>query len=63
MKEAELYRRPRGLSGMTASEMNDMRRDLLPEGTRVFDDGTLRGLPQGTIREMKEGREKVIHHS
>jgi len=40
MKESELYRRPRGLNGMTASEMNDMRRDLLPEGTRVFDDET-----------------------
>jgi len=48
---------------MTASEMNEMRRDLLPEEKRVFDDGTLRDLPQGTIREMKEGREKVIHHS
>ena len=60
-EEAELYRRSRGLNGMTASEMNDMRQNLLPEGTRVFDDGTLRGLPQGTVREMKEGiYEKVI---
>jgi hypothetical protein len=48
---------------MTASEMNEMHHDLLPEETRVFDDGTLRDLPQGTIREMKEGREKVIHHT
>lgn len=60
-EEAELYRCSRGLNGMTASEMIDMRRNLLPEGTRVFDDGTLRGLPQGTVREMKEGiYEKVI---
>ena len=60
-EEAELYRRSRGLDGMTASEMNDMRQKLLPEGTRVFDDGTLRGLPLGTVREMKEGLyEKVI---
>jgi hypothetical protein len=60
-EEAELFRRPRGLDGMTSRELDDMRLGLLPEGTRVFDDGSLRGLPRGTIREIKEGMyERVI---
>ena len=60
-EEAELFRRPRGLDGMTSRELDDMRLGLLPEGTRVYDDGSLRGLPRGTIREIKEGiYERVI---
>ncbi|KAL3782607.1 hypothetical protein ACHAW5_008464 [Stephanodiscus triporus] len=45
-EEAALYRRSRGLGGMTSHELEDMRRDLHPEGTRVYDDSSLRGLPR-----------------
>ncbi|KAL7520340.1 hypothetical protein ACHAWX_005064 [Stephanocyclus meneghinianus] len=50
----------RGLDGMSSRQMELMRRDLLPEGTRVYDSTLNRGLPRGTIREVKEGYERVI---
>ena len=36
-----------------------MKLDLLPEGTREYDDKLRQGLPPGTEREVKEGYEKV----
>lgn len=50
----------RGLDGMSSRQMELMRRDLLPEGTRVYDSTLNRGLPRGAIREVKEGYERVI---
>ena len=59
-EEAMLYHAQRGLDGMTPQQIANMKHDLLPEGTRVYDDGSLRGLPAGTEREVKEGKyEKV----
>ncbi|KAL7455807.1 hypothetical protein ACHAWC_007346, partial [Mediolabrus comicus] len=37
-----------------------MKQNLLPEGTREYNDRNNRGLPRGTIREIKEGYEQVI---
>jgi hypothetical protein len=59
-EEAMLYHAHRGLDGMTSQQIASMKHNLLPEGTRVYDDGSLRGLPAGTEREIKEGQyEKV----
>jgi Rad3-related DNA helicase len=50
----------RGLDGMTPQQIEYMKRSLLPEGTREYNDSHNRGLPRGSIREIKEGYEKVI---
>ena len=51
----------RGLDGMNSQQIQSMKRNLLPEGTREYNDSQQRGLPRGTIREIKEGLyEKVI---
>ena len=58
-EEAMLYNNnlhaPRGLDGMSSSQIQSMKRNLLPEGTREYDDGINRGLPMGTEREIKDG--------
>jgi hypothetical protein len=60
-EELLLYQRPRGLGGLRQCDLDDMRRNLQPEGTRIHDNGSLRRLPRGTKREMKEGMyERVI---
>jgi len=61
-EEAALYNhnQTRGLDGMTSQQRSAMKRNLLPEGTRRYDDGHARGLPKGTEREIKEGYEKVV---
>ena len=45
---------------MNAQQIQNMKRNLLPEGTREYNDSHNRGLPRGTIREIKEGYERVI---
>jgi hypothetical protein len=50
----------RGLDGMSSRAIELMKRDLLPEGTRVYDSAHNRGLPRDAIRELKEGYEQVI---
>ena len=60
-EELLLYQRPRGLGGLRQCDLDNMRRNLQPEGTRIHDNGSLRRLPRGTKREMKEGMyERVI---
>jgi superfamily II RNA helicase len=49
-----------GLDGMDAQQIQRMKQNLLPEGTREYNDRNNRGLPRGTIREIKEGYEQVI---
>ena len=49
-----------GLDGMDAQQIQRMKQNLLPEGTREYNDRNNRGLPKGTIREIKEGYEQVI---
>eukprot|EP00985_Skeletonema_marinoi_P014942 scaffold7635_cov131-Skeletonema_marinoi.AAC.12 len=59
-EEAMLYNSMGGLDGMNAQQIESMKRNLLPEGTREYNDTHQRGLPRGTIREIKEGQyEKV----
>ena len=60
-EEAMLYttNNTRGLDGMTPQQIQSMKFNLLPEGTKEYNDSTSRGLPRGTEREMKEGYEKV----
>ena len=61
-EEAMLFnsQNARGLDGMTKQQIANMKHNLLPEGTRQYNDGNLRGLPPGTEREIKEGQyEKV----
>eukprot|EP00984_Skeletonema_dohrnii_P009199 scaffold3511_cov144-Skeletonema_dohrnii-CCMP3373.AAC.8 len=59
-EEALLYNSMGGLDGMNAQQIESMKRNLLPEGTREYNDTHQRGLPRGTIREIKEGQyEKV----
>jgi hypothetical protein len=61
-EEAMLYnaQQTRGIDGMTSQQIASMKHNLHPEGTRIYNDGSLRGLPAGTEREVKEGQyEKV----
>ena len=58
-EEAAFYNINQGLDGMTPQQIKDMKLDLLPEGTRQYDDGHVRGLPAGTERELGQGYEKV----
>lgn len=50
----------RGLDGMDARQIQLMKDDLLPEGTKVYDTSFKKGLPRNAIREIKEGYEQVI---
>lgn len=50
----------RGLEGMDERQIQLMKADLAPEGTKVYDDSSKKGLPRGAIREIKEGYEQVI---
>ena len=50
----------RGLDGMDERQIQFMKANLMPEGTKVFDSSFKRGLPSGAIREIKEGYERVI---
>jgi hypothetical protein len=50
----------RGLGGMDERQIALMMADLAPEGTRVYDSSSQKGLPRGAIREIKEGYEQVI---
>ena len=61
-EEAMLYnfQNARGLDGMNTQQIQAMKRSLLPEGTKEYNDEHTRGLPRGTEREIKEGYEKVI---
>ncbi|KAL7542850.1 hypothetical protein ACHAXR_012148 [Thalassiosira sp. AJA248-18] len=56
-EEAMLYNthHTRGLDGMDATQITNMKRNLLPEGTKEYNDSQHRGLPPGTEREIKEG--------
>lgn len=61
-EEAMLYnaQHTRGIDGMTSQQIASMKHNLHPEGTKIYNDGSLRGLPAGTEREVKEGQyEKV----
>ncbi len=61
-EEAMLFnsQHARGLDGMTSQQIANMKHNLHLEGTRQYNDGSLRGLPAGTEREIKEGQyEKV----
>ena len=49
-----------GLDGMDERQIEMMKADLLPEGTKEYDSSFKRGLPRGAIREIKEGYEQVI---
>ena len=59
-QEATFYNttHTRGIDGMTAQQLADMKRHLLPSGTREYTE-TNRGLPHGTEREIKPFYEKV----
>lgn len=62
-EEAMLFnsQHARGLDRMTSQQIASMKLNLHPEGTRQYNDGSMRGLPAGTEREIKEGQyEKVI---
>jgi hypothetical protein len=50
----------RGLDGMDERQIALMMADLAPEGTRVYNSSSQKGLPRGAIREIKEGYEQVI---
>jgi len=60
-EEAALFHshQARGLDGMNAQQIQSMKLNLAPEGTREYDDKLHRGLPPGTEREVKAGYEKV----
>mmetsp|Transcript_22044 Transcript_22044/g.47942 ORF Transcript_22044/g.47942 Transcript_22044/m.47942 type:complete len:2140 (-) Transcript_22044:37-6456(-) len=60
-EEAMLYNahNTRGLDGMNAQQIQSMKFNLLPEGTKEYNDSGLRGLPRGTEREVFNGYEKV----
>ena len=60
-EEAMLYNSSMrvGLDGMNLQQIQDMKRNLLPEGTKEYNDQANRGLPRGTEREVKSFYEKV----
>lgn len=49
-----------GLDGMDERQIQMMKANLLPEGTKEYNSSLKRGLPRGAIREIKEGYEQVI---
>ena len=58
--EYDMWQNNRGLEGMDERQIQLMKADLAPEGTKVYDDSLKKGLPRGAIREIKEGYEQVI---
>ena len=61
-EEALLYNNShtRGLDGMSSEQIQSMKYNLAPEGTKQYNDSSTRGLPKGTERIYKEHYEKVI---
>ena len=60
LEEFELYQQHAGLDGMTSQQIQFMKSNLLPEGTKQYSDASTRGLPKGTIRTIHENYEKVV---
>ena len=61
-EEALLYNNnhTRGLDGMSNDQIQSMKYNLAPEGTKQYNDSSTRGLPKGTERIYKKHYEKVI---
>jgi hypothetical protein len=56
--EADNFQKTKGLAGMTEENLQDMKANLLPEGSKQYYES--RGLPSETKREFGDGYEKVI---
>lgn len=62
-EEALLYNsnnHTRGLDGMSSEQIQSMKYNLAPEGTKQYNDSSTRGLPKGTERIYEKHYEKVI---
>lgn len=61
-EEALLYNNnhTRGLDGMSSEQIQSMKYNLAPEGTKQYNDSSTRGLPKGTERIYEKHYEKVI---
>jgi len=61
-EEALLYNNnhTRGLDGMSNEQIQSMKYNLAPEGTKQYNDSSTRGLPKGTERIYEKHYEKVI---